>query len=151
MFLRVGAPHCGLTSSGVGCIVRRAMERAGIDHEGLPAAHLSRHSRATNLLRGGASLEAIGALLRHKTPRSTALYARVDVPMLLEIVGHAAHQERCCLQVPVRALCILVAQTGGRGEWLLLRAVFKLHDLAAAQAQSDVHLSYLAEHRDVLH
>ncbi len=85
VFLRVPAPHHGLTSTGVGLIVRRAMKRAGIDPEGLPAAHLFRHSRATNLLRGGASLEAVGALLRHKTVRSTALYARVDVPMLLEI------------------------------------------------------------------
>ncbi len=65
--------------------MRRATKRASIDPEGLPAAHLFRHSRATNLLRGGASLEAVGALLRHKTVRSTAIYARVDVPMLLEI------------------------------------------------------------------
>ncbi len=85
VFLRVPAPHRGLSRQGVGFIVRRAMERAGIDHEGLPAAHLLRHSRATNLLRGGTPLEAIGALLRHKSLRSTAIYARVDVPMLLEI------------------------------------------------------------------
>ena len=85
VFLRVLAPHHGLTSTGVGLIVRRAMKRASIDPDGLPAAHLFRHSRATNLLRGGASLEAVGALLRHKTVRSTAIYARVDVPMLLEI------------------------------------------------------------------
>lgn len=85
VFLRVPAPQHALTSTGVGLIVRRAMKRASIDPAGLPAAHLFRHSRATNLLRGGASLEAVGALLRHKTVRSTAIYARVDVPMLLEI------------------------------------------------------------------
>lgn len=85
VFLRVPAPHQGLTSSGVGLIVRRAMQRASIDPDGLPAAHLFRHSRATNLLRGGASLEAVGALLRHQTVRSTAIYARVDATMLLEI------------------------------------------------------------------
>ena len=85
VFLRVPAPHQGLTGTAVGLIVRRAMQRASIAPDGLPAAHLLRHSRATNLLRGGASLEAIGALLRHNTVRSTAIYARVDVPMLLEI------------------------------------------------------------------
>ena len=44
-----------------------------------------RHSVATNLLRSGASLGAVGALLRHRFPASTAIYAKVDVTMLAEI------------------------------------------------------------------
>ena len=85
VFLRSLAPHVGLSSNAVSSIVRRAMKRTGIDRDGLPAAYLFRHSRATHLLRGGASLEAVGALLRHQSVKTTALYARVDVPMLLAV------------------------------------------------------------------
>lgn len=85
VFLRCPAPHRSLASSTVSAIVRRAMKRAGTSDDGLPAAYLFRHSRATHLLRGGTSLEAIGALLRHQSVNTTAVYARVDVPMLLAV------------------------------------------------------------------
>jgi site-specific recombinase XerD len=65
----------------VGSIVRRALARAGITspHKG---AHLFRHSLATELLRHGASLTEIGELLRHRSPDTTALYAKVDLAAL---------------------------------------------------------------------
>ncbi len=82
---RFRAPHGCLSASAVSAIVRRAMQRAGIDGEGLPAAYVFRHSRATHLLRSGAAPEAVGALLRHQSVKTTALYARVDAPMLLAV------------------------------------------------------------------
>ena len=85
VFPQFRAPHDRLSSSAVSAIVRRVMKRAGIDGDGLPAAYLFRHSRATHLLRRGASLEAVGALLRHASVKTTALYARVDTPMLLAV------------------------------------------------------------------
>ena len=85
VFPRFRAPHGCLSSAAVSAIVRRAMQRAGIDGEGLPAAYVFRHSRATHLLRGGAAPEAVGALLRHQSVKTTALYARVDAPMLLTV------------------------------------------------------------------
>lgn len=66
-------------------IVQRAKDRAGTDGEGLPAARLFRHSKATNLLRTGASLETVATLLRHRSVETTTLYARVNAPMLLEV------------------------------------------------------------------
>ena len=39
-------------------------------------AYLFRHSAATNLLRAGASLDVIGALLRHRSPDTTVIYAK---------------------------------------------------------------------------
>ena len=45
-------------------------------------AHLFRHSLATELLRQGASLTEIGELLRHRSPQTTALYAKVDLAAL---------------------------------------------------------------------
>jgi site-specific recombinase XerD len=44
-----------------------------------------RHSLATRLLREGAGLEAVGAVLRHRSPDTTAIYAKVDIPMLQKI------------------------------------------------------------------
>jgi integrase len=56
-------------------IVRRALARAGI-HSKDKDAHLLRHSLATRMLRGGATLAQIGQLLRHQPPRTTELYAK---------------------------------------------------------------------------
>ncbi|MFB3816029.1 MAG: tyrosine-type recombinase/integrase [Candidatus Methylomirabilales bacterium] len=64
--------------STVSTIVRRALERAGLQ-PALKGAHLLRHSLATTLLRGGATLGEIGEVLRHRLPSTTELYAKVDV------------------------------------------------------------------------
>ena len=48
-------------------------------------AHLLRHSLATNLLRGGASLTEIGQLLRHSQPTTTQIYAKVDIATLRDV------------------------------------------------------------------
>ena len=82
VFVRMRAPHRGFASSvAICCIVRRALERAGLDppHKG---AHLLRHSVATHLLRHGASLAEIGELLRHRSPQTTMIYAKVDLAAL---------------------------------------------------------------------
>jgi site-specific recombinase XerD len=44
-----------------------------------------RHTAATDMLRAGASLDEIGQVLRHRSPASTAIYARVDVERLRSI------------------------------------------------------------------
>ena len=88
VFLRNSAPrHLPISGSGVvSSIASRACERAGIKRQGLPAAHLFRHSLATHLVRSGTPLEVVGSLLRHQSPKTTAIYAKVDVPMLCEVV-----------------------------------------------------------------
>ena len=48
-------------------------------------AYLFRHSAATGLVRSGESLEMIGALLRHRLIDTTAIYAKTDRTMLLEV------------------------------------------------------------------
>ena len=45
-------------------------------------AHVLRHSAATALLRQGAALDTIGAVLRHRCIESTAHYAKVDEALL---------------------------------------------------------------------
>lgn len=79
VFIRIKAPHVGLSlGSSLSTIVKRAVDRAGIQ---VPrcGAHLFRHSLATNMLRGGASMAEIGEVLRHRSPNTTEIYAKVDV------------------------------------------------------------------------
>lgn len=85
LFLRLCAPFTPLASSSeISGILARHLVRAGIT--GVPAgAHMFRHSLATRLLRQGAGLEAVGAVLRHRSPDTTAIYAKVDIPMLQKI------------------------------------------------------------------
>lgn len=67
-------------------IVRDALVRAGVDNANLRGAYLLRHSAATNMLRNGATLDAVGAVLRHRSPETTAIYAKVDTVMLGQVV-----------------------------------------------------------------
>lgn len=85
MFLRAQAPFTPFKSSAeTAGIVARVLERGSI--EGLPTgAHIFRHSLATNMLRAGAGLESVGTILRHRSPDTTAIYAKVDVAMLQKL------------------------------------------------------------------
>lgn len=81
-FLCDKAPIRGFENpSAISTLVRRAIEKAGVDstHKG---AHVFRHSLATEMLRQRASLDEIGEVLRHKSPNTTAIYAKVDLAAL---------------------------------------------------------------------
>lgn len=82
VFVGVQPPRVGLTPTGLAAIVARAAGRAGI---GVVRARRLRHTAATDMLRAGASLAEIGQVLRHRSPASTAIYARVDVERLRSI------------------------------------------------------------------
>ncbi|WP_198031641.1 tyrosine-type recombinase/integrase [Mesorhizobium sp. LSJC265A00] len=58
------------------------LRRAGVEDPPSKGASLLRHSAATTMLRAGATLEAVGAILRHRSLDMTAHYAKVDVTML---------------------------------------------------------------------
>ena len=73
------------TSRTVSQIAIRAMKRAGVRCPARTGSHVFRHSLATNLLRSRFSMEAIAAILRHRSLDSTQIYAKVDTPMLLEV------------------------------------------------------------------
>ena len=82
VFIRQRAPHQGFATSAAICdVVRRALERTGLD-PAFKGAHLLRHSLATNMLHGGASLREIGDILRHCRPETTQIYAKVDIGAL---------------------------------------------------------------------
>jgi integrase/recombinase XerD len=75
VFIRVKAPHRAMSAAGISQVVIAASHRAGL---GRVNAHRLRHTTATELLRCGAPLVEIGQLLRHRSPQTTAIYAKVD-------------------------------------------------------------------------
>lgn len=64
--------------SSVSTIVCRALQRAGLQSP-TKGAHLLRHSLATGMLRGGATMAEIAEVLRHRSPQTTEIYAKVDI------------------------------------------------------------------------
>ncbi len=84
VFIRLKAPRHSLRLSAICCVVRRALQRAGLNPK-FKGAHLLRHSLATNMLRRGASLGEIGQLLRHRQLTTTQIYAKVDIKALRRI------------------------------------------------------------------
>lgn len=79
VFVRVKAPHCGLTAGGVTQAVVAAGARSGL---GWVTAHRLRHSAACAMLRAGSPLAEIGQVLRHQRTSTTARYAKTDVTAL---------------------------------------------------------------------
>jgi integrase/recombinase XerD len=86
VFVRSRAPYRAFAGhAAIAVIVERAMRRAGVRCPSRGAAHLLRHSAATSMLRQGASLQDIAAILRHRSIETTQIYAKVDVTALRQI------------------------------------------------------------------
>ena len=82
VFIRANAPLRGFANSVAICsIVMQALQTAGVV-SARKGAHLFRHTLACDLLRQGCSLDEIGELLRHQSPDTTAIYAKVDLAAL---------------------------------------------------------------------
>jgi integrase/recombinase XerD len=87
VFVRSHAPFRAFANHiAVSAIVKRAMRHAGVTCLSRGAAHVLRHSAATSMLRHGASLQDIAAILRHSSIDTTQIYAKVDVTALQRIV-----------------------------------------------------------------
>ena len=85
VFLCRRAPYRGFAhASSVSTIVARGLARAGLAPP-TRGAHLLRHGLATALLRRGASLSEIGELLRHRSPATTEIYAKLDFDALRDV------------------------------------------------------------------
>ena len=78
LFVCMRAPRRGFAgSTTVGTIVRWALDKAGLSPP-FKGAHFLRHSLATSMLNGGASMAEIGQVLRHRAWATTEIYAKVD-------------------------------------------------------------------------
>jgi site-specific recombinase XerD len=85
VFLTTIAPCKGLSYQAVGKIATQAMHRASVQTP-VHGAHVLRYSAATQMLRHGVPLAAIGAVLRQASVETTLGYAKVDVHLLQHVV-----------------------------------------------------------------
>jgi integrase/recombinase XerD len=75
LFLGLRAPHEPLSSTAITVLVHRACDRAGVARIG---AHRLRHTVATEMLAKGSPLAEVAMVLRQRSVRTAARYARVD-------------------------------------------------------------------------
>ena len=73
-----------LTRVMVFYVIRDAVKRAGIDKTVSP--HIFRHSFATHLLAGGASIRQVQELLGHESIETTEIYTHIDTSRLRETI-----------------------------------------------------------------
>jgi integrase/recombinase XerD len=72
-----------LTPSNLGIIVRKYIEKAGIDKVG--SCHLFRHAMATHMLERGADIRFIQEMLGHAKITTTQFYTQVSLKKLKEV------------------------------------------------------------------
>ena len=72
----------GIQKTTVRGATRRAFARAGLDYSG---THILRHTAATKMLQGGATLKAIADVLGHCSIDTTLIYSKVDLPQLSQV------------------------------------------------------------------
>lgn len=94
VFWSAKPPIRPLTGIAVTHIVYHAIARAGVKSP-VNGAYVLRHSLATHMLRSGASLAGIGAVLRHRVPITTLHYAKIDFGTLTEVT-HPWPEEKSC-------------------------------------------------------
>jgi len=82
--------HGRFSGSGLARLVRRTARRADLDL----SAHSLRHACATHLLQGGADVRQIQKLLGHARLGTTALYTRVELGELAEMLSLCHPRER---------------------------------------------------------
>lgn len=88
VFLRLCAPIRALGGrSPVSTVVRVSIKKAGL-HPSVRGAHLLRHTLGTQMIRNGATMAEIAEVLRHYSPRSSAIYAKVDFESLRVLAQH---------------------------------------------------------------
>ena len=84
LFITSVAPYRPITRTTVKCVVQRALARANVNTPS-KGAHVLRHTAAAAMLANGVSLPAISAVLRHRSPDTTMLYAKVNLSGLAAI------------------------------------------------------------------
>ena len=84
IFLTLVAPVRPLGPGAISAVVRSRMRRLGIDSQ-RRGAHALRHAFAQHLQDQGFSMKVIGDCLGHRSPASTAVYAKADLAGLRQV------------------------------------------------------------------
>jgi site-specific recombinase XerD len=82
VFFTLTDPARTVQASAVSAIVRRNLVRAGIPMGRLTGAHMLRHTTASRMVNGGASLKEVADVLGHRSLQTTGIYAKLDLDAL---------------------------------------------------------------------
>jgi integrase/recombinase XerD len=84
VFFRAVAPHEPIGPAAVASRARHFLLQAGIQVP-RPGSHTLRHSAVQRLVDANLDLKTIGDFIGHRSPRSTEVYAKVDVEALRQV------------------------------------------------------------------
>lgn len=84
VFIRAVAPVRPLGAAAVSGVARTCLLRAGVEVP-RPGAHTLRHSAVQRLVDAQFPLKTIGDFIGHRSPRSTEVYAKVNVEALRKV------------------------------------------------------------------
>lgn len=84
VFIRAVAPIRPIGSAAVSALARRYLLCAGVDVP-RPGSHTLRHSAVQRLVDAQFPLKTIGDFIGHRSPRSTEVYAKVDIEALRQV------------------------------------------------------------------
>ena len=84
VFLTLVAPVRPLSPGAISVVVRSGLRRLGIDSQ-RRGSHALRHAFGQHLLDEGFSMKEIGDCLGHRSPDSTAVYAKADLAWLRQV------------------------------------------------------------------
>lgn len=79
--LRIGQP---LQSDVIRNIIRRRFKQTGMKVSS-GGTHILRHTVATHMVQQGVSIKEVADFLRHRSLDTTAIYTKVNLPLLLEV------------------------------------------------------------------
>jgi site-specific recombinase XerD len=80
----IGPVGNAIKADAVKAAIRRGFKRAKIRTPS-KGTHILRHTAATRMIRGGASLKEVADVLRHRLLDTTLIYAKVDIRQLAEV------------------------------------------------------------------
>lgn len=84
IFLRHGPRPGPMTNNAVVWIIRRHLQRAGLQRA-RGGAHMLRHSLATHMVNAGVPIKSVADVLGHASIDTTAVYSKVDIKTLAEV------------------------------------------------------------------
>jgi len=84
VFFRAVAPHQPIGPAAVASRARHFLLQAGISVP-RPGSHTLRHSAVQRLVDANLDLKTIGDFIGHRSPRSTEVYAKVDIEALRQV------------------------------------------------------------------
>ena len=84
LFLRADAPYAAIGNGVVYATARKALVGVGVESAHL-GPHCIRHSFATHHVNSGRSLKEVSDMLGHRSLKSTAVYAKIDLASLREV------------------------------------------------------------------